>query len=828
MTTYFAGKVLTTIKATIVFLAATAFILCFSFDLSAQERPKTDVRELNKLAEKWEGQDLINRLQALQHSTYRALPLLVETPDGNVAELVRFNDGHPEYYTTHNVRTAISSGTNHIQEGGRTHLNLNGEDMVVGVWDQGGVLQSHRELVGRVLRRDDADGSGNHATHVSGTMVATGLDLQAKGMANMATLWAYDWHDDGSEMARAAGEGMTISNHSYGSLSGWHFGSFSGNQAWHWFGNTSISQTEDYKFGYYDERAANFDQLARLAPNYLIVFAAGNDRNDVHSGLHYVWVSGEGWVQSSEPRDPDGGEDGYNSITTYSTAKNILTVGATRTVIGGYQDPSDVVMSDFSGWGPTDDGRIKPDLVGDGVDVLSSGAQGNSSYYTSSGTSMAAPNVSGSLLLVQELHEQLTGDFLWGSSMKGLAIHTANQTGVSAGPDYEFGWGLLNAEAAATLLLDPYYHTIHEEVLNTGGTYEIEFYGNGTDEVKATLCWMDPQATPHPLSTALNNPALRLINDLDMRITAVSGEEEGTVYFPYILDPSNPSAPATTGDNFRDNVEVIYPGVLPPGQYVLSISHKGSTLQGNNQSFSLILSAPPSDCSVEVSVIDSSEPTCFDSPDGEVVLEVTGGEAPYTYSLDGINFQESNVLNPLENRLKYFYAKDANGCTGSTTFFLERPAPENLNVNFSGNASGPILTLNNQSSTANYLWDFGDGNTSDVRHPTHTYEEPGIYEVCLTVFTDCFEGTICKEFEIFGAEIPEGRTFTAYPNPASHSITIEMLNVEEGEEIHVYNMLGQLIESFYAQDQIMWDISGLPAGMYLIQRDKEEFKFIKQ
>jgi subtilisin family serine protease len=88
-------------------------------------------------------------------------------------------------------------------------------------------------------------------------------------------------------------------------------------------------------------------------------------------------------------------------------AKNILTVGAVSGILAGYAKKEDVVANSFSSWGPTDDGRIKPDIVADGVSVYSTLATNDSSYGYLNGTSMAAPGASGSLLLLQELSYKL-------------------------------------------------------------------------------------------------------------------------------------------------------------------------------------------------------------------------------------------------------------------------------------------------------------------------------------------------------------------------------------------------------------------------------------
>ena len=66
---------------------------------------------------------------------------------------------------------------------------------------------------------------------------------------------------------------------------------------------------------------------------------------------------------------------------------------------------------------------------------------------------MSSPNAAGSLLLLQELYARLkNGEFLRAATIKGLAIHTASEAGSAPGPDYKFGFGLLNVEKAASVI----------------------------------------------------------------------------------------------------------------------------------------------------------------------------------------------------------------------------------------------------------------------------------------------------------------------------------------------------------------------------------------
>jgi hypothetical protein len=236
-------------------------------------------------------------------------------------------------------------------------------------------------------------------------------------------------------------------------------------------------------------------------------------------------------------------------------------------------------MSTFSSFGPTDDGRIKPDVVADGVNLYSTVATNDSSYAVYNGTSMATPNTCGSLALLIELHSRLygTNQPMLASSLKGLAIHTADEAGSSAGPDYRFGWGLLNARKAALLVQSNYASgsLAHiKEVRLTGGDY-IEFLvvAAGGQALIATAQWNDPAGTPPAASLDPTNRML--VNDLDLRILSPSGATN----FPWVLDPVARTNAATTRDNVRDNVEqVVVSNPVTNGVYTVRITHKGTNL----------------------------------------------------------------------------------------------------------------------------------------------------------------------------------------------------------------------------------------------------------
>ncbi|KAA3612044.1 MAG: T9SS C-terminal target domain-containing protein, partial [Calditrichaeota bacterium] len=528
----------------------------------------TNIERLNRLKEKYHQRYTEQRAIAEQWALDNGYPIREVHDDGTIIEIQKIINGKPLYLSTENSDAAETISTDEVWSGGSAGLNLDGTGIAIGEWDGGSVLGTHQELTGRVTQEDSPSGTSTHATHVAGTMIASGVDAAAQGMAEGATLRAWDYTDDTSEMAGAASS-LLMSNHSYGFLTGWYlqFGIF-----WTWAGDDGIDSNEDWKFGYYTADTQEHDQIAYDAPYYLICKSSGNDR-------------GQGPTSGAYPQD--GSPDGYDTCGPVKVAKNILTVGAVEDIPGGWTQTSDVVMSSFSSWGPADDGRIKPDVVGNGVGLYSSSDAGNTDYTTYSGTSMATPNVTGSLALLAQHYQALSsGSNMRSATLKALAIHTADEAG-NTGPDYTYGWGLVNVKSAAELIsevfVDQTNHTMQEQTLNNSGTYSIQVTSSGAP-LKVTIVWTDVPGTPVTPVTQADPTDLMLVNDLDLRITGNS-----TTYNPWILDPTNPSNAATTGDNFRDNVEQVYIASPVAGTYTITVNHKG-TLSSGSQAFSLIMS----------------------------------------------------------------------------------------------------------------------------------------------------------------------------------------------------------------------------------------------
>ncbi|WP_318311200.1 S8 family serine peptidase [Flagellimonas crocea] len=587
-------------------------------------------------------------------------------------------DGTPLYYTTLSDPASQTSRAHTLYDKGLLNLGLTGTNMEVGVWDSGVALSSHQEFDTRAKNADNADEISLHATLVTGNLISAGVEPNAKGVAYGAQALTHDWSRDKIEVAEAAANGMLLSNHSYGILS---------------------DRVPDWYFGAYIKVTQDWDKIMYNAPYYLMVTAAGNAQ------------------KSNDNEAPNFGKtsDGFDLLLGFTTTKNGLTIAGANTEIDSSGDLIKASVAGYSSFGPVDDGRVKPDLAGDGGNILSTSSATNSSYQVSAGTSMAAPGVTGTLLLLQQYHEELFGNYMKAATLKGLALHTADDVDAK-GPDYKMGWGIMNAKAAAEALQNKEYTTlVNEEKLSNGETYTITVNAIEGTPLVASISWTDPESE-NINRGELNSTTAALVNDLDIRIS-----KDGETYFPWKLNPARANDAATKGDNKVDPFERVEVENAS-GTYTITISHKGA-LKNNIQDFSLIVTgAQVSDCSIEIpsqvnlesSSIESTviswkdaEETLFevqyksidsDSWNSELIwentFELTALEAGKVYEARVRSICTENAVSEFSETIEFEFNGVETALIENTPLFV----PQELNISVYPNPTVDYLNVNAELS----------------------------------------------------------------------------------------------------------------------------------
>lgn len=764
-------------------------------------------------------------------------PLTVEFKDGGFGELVGvLEDDSPLYYRTYNKGGVSTIHADAVHTGGSAGLDLNGEDMLVGVWDGGSVRITHELFEGRADKSDNPSSFQSHGTHVTGTIIGSAdfVDGDAIGVAPLANANTYDWNNDYNEMIAEAEEGLLVSNHSYGIAT---------------VNNNGVPTVPASYFGKYQSGAQTVDNIQYQLENYLPVYAAGNDR-DMNSILN-------------------PGKSGYDLLTGEGTAKNNLVVGSIHEVVD-YQNPYDVRLSSFSNYGPTDDGRVKPDITAQGHSVYSALANSDSIYGVMSGTSMAAPSAAGGVVLIQEHGNNTFGDFFRSATVRGLIAHTAYKAGTEGNPNYRYGWGVMDVEEAASVISNHGDSSlVREMVLEQNGEYLMAVNAAGLEDLIATIAWTD---LPGKISNKEDDRTPILVNDLDLRVSEVDGE----IYYPYVLNPDFPTFYAATGDNKVDNIEKIEIADAS-GEYNVAISHKG-TLEGDDeeelgeQKFSMILSgisetalifetyqnnahfceSEEDTFSMELLIhtennLEDTVVTIENAPqdlnatldesniaNGVVTLNITGlsdvGLDTYTFQLKAVNGTEEVNLYPSVT------ITDDN----FESVELVSPQDDQYDVvtyeTFKWNA---IASNRVESYTLEIALDedFTDGVDviEDIQGTEYTYTQlsrPKDYFWRVKAIGVCGEGEYSEVFSFhtynfLSVDDFEQNGFVVHPNPAMNKVTVNAPTTIK--EIKVLNVLGQEVMRVTPDsDNVQLDISALSAGSYLMQISDDNATEIKR
>jgi hypothetical protein len=499
-----------------------------------------------------------------------------------------------------NTLSAQLSNVKTIQE---APYGLTGQGVVLSFFELAAAFAAHQEFGGRLTTHFTGGSSGDvsHATHVAGTMIASGLDSAAKGFAPNATLHQFDARgDDLFELKEEVSDVKAVAdNNSWGYVLGWCTAPAC--TGWEWGDTAEL-------YGYYDAQyTAPIDQISR-ANGVLFVHSSGNDAQkngpiDLWSTHFHVNNDGDripnrtycysrdgsgndcpaptctaGFCETAKhPRMSGQLPDPWISLGLLASAKNIITVGSVDT---------DKVIATSSSRGPARDGRVKPEVVARGVQVYSSipGGAGNA-HSNSSGTSMATPQITGTAaLLTEQWRRTFSGADPGPTVLKTLIIAGAQDIG-NAGPDYTHGFGFLDAKAAADLIIADAAQgrRIKQASIAQGAEIEIPVTVTAPQTLRVTLGWDDP-----PVFLLADDPldASTLVNDLDVRVV----DPAGNTVLPYVLDRTQPDALATRGVNKVDTTEMIEVKNAAPGTYRVIVS--GSRVAAESpQKFVLAINA---------------------------------------------------------------------------------------------------------------------------------------------------------------------------------------------------------------------------------------------
>ena len=385
-------------------------------------------------------------------------------------------------------------------------LNLTGNGVTVSVGD-GGTIYNHIDLNDRIQNENLVDVS-SHGSQTASIVAGEGLlDSKAKGYAPGALVYA-DFFSGviNNDDAYYTNFNVVISNNSY---------------------SDNVQTTLCAEVGEYTVESVDVDQSLRTLTEVTHVFSAGNDG---------------GFTCGAYP-------SGYSTIReSWNCAKNTLTVGSTD-----YLDN----ISSFSSRGPTQDGRMKPEMVAVGSSVYAAGSSNN--YVTSSGTSFSAPAVSGGLALLYEQYKNLNGGTTpRGDLMKAVVLNTSRDLG-NAGPDYIFGYGTLDMYRATEVISAGHYTT--GSIANGGSNTHNITVPAGTNQLKVMLYWHDKEGT------ASTNP--NLVNNLDLSVD----DPSSTNTLPLILDSSaaNCANVAVQGIDNINNVEQVTINNPASGTFTINV-----------------------------------------------------------------------------------------------------------------------------------------------------------------------------------------------------------------------------------------------------------------
>lgn len=455
----------------------------------------------------------------------------------------------------HNTASASLSNAGAGDVGPSTSYNLTGQDMIAVVFDGGTALPTHNDyqsasgtnpftpyFSGMSNRRvlvapqieseqpgwgiNDTSGVSSHPTHVTGTVLGDGAsEPSARGFAPEAYGISMGWGSmEGERQVLRHYFRHAADNHSYGTGTPW---------------NQNPPQYVSSYYGGYD---------------------SGAQASDID--IRDIWLN----MCKSAGNDGEANSGGF-TCTHDSCMKNSFTIAATS---------DNGSIAGFSSRGPTNDGRLIPHFAANGVNLTSTLNNSNTAHGDSSGTSMSSPSACGALTLLTELWRREFGDRrqFAPDELRGILAVTSSDE-YNQGPDYRFGFGIIDVQRAADLILDQSATGNHVRRGSIRQGDQVEYnvqVTSSSQPLKVALSWLDIYAS--------TQASTKLVNNLDIELIAPNS----STHYPWrgLTGGGNQTHQWTrNGANNRDNIELVEVDSPQTGTWTIRVT--GASIPANPQ-----------------------------------------------------------------------------------------------------------------------------------------------------------------------------------------------------------------------------------------------------
>jgi PKD repeat protein len=411
---------------------------------------------------------------------------------------------------------------------------------------------NHRKIVNYWTFADNTDMSGAwyHGTHTNGV---TAGDATPNGGTFHGIAWAAKisfgdiWYSSGGDGIPADLNNLFIK--------GFNDGARVSSNSWGLFGSS----------GLYDAQSQQVDQFSWDHLEMQIDFAAGNDGS------------------------------GGGTVSTPSTGKDILAIGA-----AAHDNNGD--MMGYSSRGPTQDGRIKPEIYTptDENGPCGSGACSDTAYATAGGTSNACPTATGGMALLRQYYTD--GFYPSGAKdpakafnptsalMRATVVNGAiEKQGQNAHdhayngmpfPNNDQGFGYMNLHNALVFQGEPKKIFVEDHTTGLSTGQQVEYYFNIVDSLmpfKVSVAWTDPPGQPQA--------GTELVNNIDMTVEGPSGSiYKGNVFR---TSGAHESSPNTGQADAKNNIEQFL--LLTPQAGGYSIKVTATNIAKDTQPFAIVV-----------------------------------------------------------------------------------------------------------------------------------------------------------------------------------------------------------------------------------------------